>query len=49
MKRFIKDLLNVPNTMSLLRLLAAPTLAFFWFYLDMRVTALAAVIISFMV
>lgn len=40
MKRFIRDLLNVPNTMSLLRLLAAPTLGFFWFYLDMRVTAL---------
>lgn len=40
MRRFLKDLLNVPNTMSLLRLLAAPTLAFFWFYMDMPVTAL---------
>ncbi len=40
MKRFIKDLFNVPNTMSLARLIAAPTLAFFWFYMDMPIATL---------
>ncbi len=40
MKTFKRDLLTVPNAMSLARLLAAPTLGFFWFALDMKVTAL---------
>ena len=40
MRGFLKDLLNVPNTMSLLRLVAAPSLMFFWFFMDMPVTAL---------
>jgi len=40
MNRFVGDLLNVPNTMSLLRVLAAPTLALFWLGLDWKVTAL---------
>jgi CDP-diacylglycerol--glycerol-3-phosphate 3-phosphatidyltransferase len=39
-RRFVKDLLNVPNTMSLVRLMAAPTLAFFWFVMDMPVVSL---------
>ena len=34
MKKFLKDLLNVPNSMSLLRLVATPSLAFFWFYME---------------
>jgi cardiolipin synthase (CMP-forming) len=38
--RFKHDLLTVPNAMSLLRLAAAPTLAFFWFSLDMKAAAL---------
>jgi cardiolipin synthase (CMP-forming) len=37
---FKRDLLTVPNAMSLARLLAAPTLGFFWFALDMKVAAL---------
>ena len=40
MRRFVKDLLNVPNTMSLLRIVASPLLLLFWFTLEMRVTAL---------
>jgi len=39
-KRFVKDLLNVPNAMSLARLVAAPSLAFFWFVMDMPVVSL---------
>jgi len=41
MDRFSKDLLTVPNAMSVFRLAAAPSLAFFWFALDMPVAALA--------
>jgi cardiolipin synthase len=40
LKSFSKDLATVPNMMSLFRIIAAPTLAFFWFALDMHVTAL---------
>ena len=34
MKPFIKDLFNVPNTISLFRLAATPVLPYFWFVLD---------------
>ncbi|MBW2277269.1 MAG: CDP-alcohol phosphatidyltransferase family protein, partial [Deltaproteobacteria bacterium] len=40
MRRFIKDLLTVPNAMSIFRLLTAPLLAVFWLGLDWRVTGL---------
>ena len=40
MRRFVKDLFNVPNTMSLLRIVSSPLLLLFWFTLEMRVTAL---------
>lgn len=40
MRRFLKDLLNVPNSMSLLRLLSSPLLLVFWLGLEWRVTAL---------
>lgn len=40
MRRFVKDLLNVPNTMSLLRIISSPLLLVFWFSLEMKVTAL---------
>jgi CDP-diacylglycerol--glycerol-3-phosphate 3-phosphatidyltransferase len=39
-RRFLKDLLNVPNTMSLVRLLSSPLLLVFWLGLEWRVTAL---------
>ncbi|MCP4675136.1 MAG: CDP-alcohol phosphatidyltransferase family protein [Deltaproteobacteria bacterium] len=41
MKSFVKDLFNVPNTMSLLRILGAPLIAFFWLGLDWSVAGLA--------
>jgi phosphatidylglycerophosphate synthase len=37
---FLKDLLNVPNSMSLFRLITAPLLAVFWLGLEWRITAL---------
>ena len=40
MKGFSYDLLTVPNAMSLFRLVAAPSLLFFWFALDMPIVAL---------
>lgn len=40
MEKFFKDLLNVPNSMSLLRIIITPTIIFFWFALDMPITAL---------
>lgn len=40
MRHFIKDLLTVPNAMSMFRLLTAPLLALFWLGLEWRVTAL---------
>jgi phosphatidylglycerophosphate synthase len=40
LRRFLKDLLNVPNSMSLFRLVTAPLLPLFWFSLDWKVTAL---------
>lgn len=40
MRRFIKDLLTVPNAMSMFRLLSAPLLAVFWLGLEWRVTGL---------
>jgi cardiolipin synthase len=41
MKGFSHDLLTIPNGMSLFRLVAAPSLLFFWFTLDMPVVCLA--------
>ncbi|MCP4603105.1 MAG: CDP-alcohol phosphatidyltransferase family protein [Proteobacteria bacterium] len=38
--RFLKDLLNVPNTMSLGRILFSPLIAVFWLGLEWRVEAL---------
>jgi CDP-diacylglycerol--glycerol-3-phosphate 3-phosphatidyltransferase len=38
---FKRDLLTVPNAMSLARIAAAPMLAFFWFTLDMKAVTLA--------
>ena len=40
-KLFFKHLLNVPNTMSLIRVMAAPLLAWFWLGLDWKVAGLA--------
>lgn len=40
-KPFLTHLLNVPNTMSLIRVLAAPLLAWFWLGLDWKVAGLA--------
>lgn len=40
MKKLLKDLLNIPNTLSLIRLFAAPMLAFIWFELERPITAL---------
>ena len=40
MKGFSYDLLTVPNAMSLFRLVAAPSLIFFWFSVDMPVVTL---------
>ncbi len=40
MKSFVKELFNVPNTMSLLRILGAPLLALFWLGLDWYVAGL---------
>ncbi len=37
---FLGQLFNVPNALSMFRLVAAPLLAVFWFGLDMKVTAL---------
>lgn len=39
--RFLKELFNVPNTMSVFRVLAAPVLALFWMGLDWRIAGLA--------
>jgi len=41
MKGFSHDLLTVPNAMSIFRLVAAPSLIFFWFALDMPIVTLA--------
>ena len=38
---FLKELFNVPNTMSVFRVIAAPLLAFFWMGAEWRVTGLA--------
>ena len=38
--RFLKELLTVPNTMSLFRVVAAPLLALFWLGFDWRVAGL---------
>ncbi len=46
MKSFSKDLATVPNMMSLFRIVAAPSLAFFWFALDMHVTALVIGVVA---
>lgn len=40
MRRFLKDLLNVPNTMSLFRLVVAPLLAVIWLSFDWPVATL---------
>lgn len=39
-RSFARDLLNVPNTMSLFRLASAPFIAVFWLGLEWRVAAL---------
>jgi cardiolipin synthase len=41
MDRFSRDLLTVPNAMSMFRLAAAPSLLFFWFSVDLPAVALA--------
>ncbi len=41
MKGFLKDLLNVPNTMSLFRVFSAPLLALFWLKFEWWVAGLA--------
>jgi CDP-diacylglycerol--glycerol-3-phosphate 3-phosphatidyltransferase len=43
---FTKVLFNVPNTMSVFRVLTAPLLALFWLGLDWRIAALALGIVS---
>jgi CDP-diacylglycerol--glycerol-3-phosphate 3-phosphatidyltransferase len=40
MRLFVKHLFNVPNTISILRLVTTPLVAVFWLGLDMPVTAL---------
>jgi CDP-diacylglycerol--glycerol-3-phosphate 3-phosphatidyltransferase len=38
--RFLKELFNIPNTMSVFRVVAAPLLAYFWLGLEWRVAGL---------
>lgn len=41
MRAFVRDLLNVPNSMSLFRIVGAPMLAVLWLGLEWRVAGLA--------
>lgn len=41
MNRFFKDLFNVPNSMSIFRVLGTPVLALIWMGLDWKAAGLA--------